>query len=311
MNPSLEDKNPLGVSFAICTYNGNQMLIQAIQSIRERVHTQFPYEIVVVNNNSTDETHHLIQEYIKKTKSTHIKYDVETHQGLVYARRKATQKAAYRYISFIDDDNFILSKEWVDRVIDIFENHPNVGIIGVKTIGEYEIPPPSWFYTIQQAYAVGEQYHTSGFTDSHNRNFVWGAGMSIRKILLENFFQDKKIDAFLLTGRHADKTTAGEDGLISLYVLHRGFQLFYAPELQLIHYIKKNRLTLAYARSLSKNIGYSQMILRYHPFNKHTPHKIKACIYSFIKLIQCILQRRLILMYYHIGQLKYFIKHFV
>jgi glycosyltransferase involved in cell wall biosynthesis len=100
----------------IPTYNGEKRLPQLLERLREagRSHSvksqtnteQFSWEILVVDNNSKDNTAKVVQEYQANWPDTYpLRYSFEAEQGAAFARQRAIKEARGELIGFLDDDN--------------------------------------------------------------------------------------------------------------------------------------------------------------------------------------------------------------
>lgn len=246
-----------GVSLVICCYNSADKLPPTIQHIIDmRVSDGIPWELIIVDNASTDGT----SEIAAKLVSSHLKdvtrIVVENQLGLRNARLKGFEESRYEYICFIDDDNWVCP-EWVNIVYEIMSGHPEVGACGGKGFPSFESPPPPWFEQFQQCYAVGPQGESSGYVDS--RGFLWGAGLTIRSTawqeIVENGF------SFSLSGRHGTNLSSGEDSEICLALLCYRWRLWYDDRLLYYHYLPSFRLTSDYLKKLTRGFGASEVVL--------------------------------------------------
>ncbi|MFM7408777.1 MAG: glycosyltransferase [Cuspidothrix sp.] len=97
------------LTVAIRTYNGEKYLRELLDKLRSQINTDnIIWEIVVVDNNSTDNTAKIIQEYqLKDSKHCPINYYFESRQGASFARAKAMQEAKAPLVGFLDDDNLV------------------------------------------------------------------------------------------------------------------------------------------------------------------------------------------------------------
>ena len=91
------------MSVIICTYNRCESLRQILQCLLFQDFDKFKYEIIVVDNNSTDNTREIVTE-MSKSSAVSIKYIFENRQGLCYARNTGIQYARGEIIAFTDDD---------------------------------------------------------------------------------------------------------------------------------------------------------------------------------------------------------------
>lgn len=246
-----------GVSFIICTYNGKDRILPAIENIFNQ-NSDNPFELIVVDNNS-DEDHFLFYQELQKKYT--FKLIVEKKQGLIYARNTGILVSKYEYITFIDDDNYIIGN-WVDKVVKIFDQNPEVGIIGSKNNYLITTDIPEWFFKYKECYAVGEQWHKNGIIDFSKRSYVWGAGMSIRKKLWLDAIHELSDNIFMLTGRTSNTLTSGDEHIFCRYVYQKNYKLFYSSEIELNHLITPNRLSIDYLFNLNYFFGKSQKALR-------------------------------------------------
>src|SRR5258708_35944509 len=92
------------ISAVICTYNRAEYLGRAIESLAHQDLDSAGYEIIVVDNNSTDNTAQLVKNSIEAYPSVQIRYVLETEQGLSAARNRGAHEAAGNYIAYVDDD---------------------------------------------------------------------------------------------------------------------------------------------------------------------------------------------------------------
>ena len=133
-------KNEL-ISVIICTYNRAELARQAIKSVLAQDFPQTDYELLIVDNNSTDHTRALAQEFCKAYPNVH--YFMESKVGLSYARNRGWQEAQGDYVAYIDDDCKV-PPAWLrvaSRVVE--QEHP--AAFGGPYYAFYNSPKPAWF----------------------------------------------------------------------------------------------------------------------------------------------------------------------
>ena len=115
----------LNFSVAIRTYNGEKYLPLLLEKLRSQVNTEnISWEIVIVDNNSTDNTTRIIQEYqLDWPESYPIHYFFEPQQGACYARQRAMKEAKGSLVGFLNDDN-LPSPDWVASAYVFGQSHP-------------------------------------------------------------------------------------------------------------------------------------------------------------------------------------------
>ena len=90
------------LSVIICTYNRVELLGKCVNSLMTQTARKENYEIIVIDNNSTDNTADLIRKI--KIINSNLRYVKEANQGLSYARNRGWKEAKGEYIAYIDDD---------------------------------------------------------------------------------------------------------------------------------------------------------------------------------------------------------------
>jgi len=244
-----------GVSLIICTFNGAKLLRDTIGYVnRQKVETSIPWELLVIDNASDDGSAAVAMESCKPEVTVRVIHEPE--KGLIHARYRGIKEAAYEYISFIDDDNWI-DANWIQHIYEIFITHPEVGMCGGRSIGAFEVPPPDWFTKVEGSYAIGSQGKGTGdITDTWGH--LWGAGLSFRKSAFESLI--KSGFKSVLTGRRGKNLSAGEDTELVYAFKLAGWHLWYSDSLTLQHYIPSNRFEWNYVVRMYKGFGKSHAV---------------------------------------------------
>lgn len=113
------------VSVIIPTYNCVRFLPEALDSVFRQTYQNF--EIVVVDDGSTDDTRELVKSYIDKYPGK-LNYIYQENQGLACARNTAINHAKGEYIAILDADDIFLPTK-LEEEIRAFEANPEVGIV--------------------------------------------------------------------------------------------------------------------------------------------------------------------------------------
>ena len=92
------------ISFIIPAYNAEKTIERAIKSILEQEETSLEYEIIVVNDGSSDNLDEKMEQYQQNEK---IKYFKKENGGLSDARNYGLTKSKGEYIIFVDSDDYI------------------------------------------------------------------------------------------------------------------------------------------------------------------------------------------------------------
>lgn len=146
----------LDLSVAICTYNGAMRLPAVLDQLRKQVGTEkIQWEVLVVDNNSSDRTAEVTSNYIKHwRKDCELRYVFEERQGVSYARSRAVEEAKSReLLAFLDDDNFP-AENWVAEAYSFGQEHPQAGAYGGIIHARLDEPPPNYFERVKIFFAI-------------------------------------------------------------------------------------------------------------------------------------------------------------
>lgn len=235
------------ISIIIPTYNRQNQLEKTIDSIF-RLKTSFEkFEIIVVDNGSTDKTRELVQRFQKQNPEILLKYVYDNVPGLLTGRHRGLKESKGNVLSFIDDD-VIVSETWLDTIFNVMSERTDITFLTGPCFPDYEIPPPQWLEYFWINENGGTRCGWLSLLDFGTEvceispKFVWGLNYTIRKT-----------DLMELGGFHPDNMPAnlqmfqgdGETGL-SLKAIEKGKKALYHPGVMLYHQISKERLTFEY-----------------------------------------------------------------
>ena len=121
----------IGVSVIICCYNSALKIKPTLEHLAlQKRNTNLPFEIILVNNNSTDNTvEKAIGIWLKLGQPFPLVVKEENRPGLNNARLKGIETANYAYLIFCDDDNSFCD-DYLINVKSIFESMNEVAMIG-------------------------------------------------------------------------------------------------------------------------------------------------------------------------------------
>lgn len=248
-----------GVSIIVCCYNSANRLPETLLHLaRQQVSKALQWEVVLVNNNSTDTTPQVAKklwsDYGEPVQMVIID---ELQSGLSYARRKGIMIANYDILLWCDDDNW-LCENYVQTAFDIMEQNSEIGALGGWCEGAFEIEKPSWFDLYAKYFAVSKQGNKSGDI-THNKGCLYGAGMVLRKthhIELERLgFRQ------LLDDRIGSSLSSGGDTEYCFALRLLGYKMWYDERLYFKHFMTEGRLSLNYVSRIRKAMTYSNFML--------------------------------------------------
>ncbi|HEX9513713.1 MAG TPA: glycosyltransferase [Puia sp.] len=245
-----------GVSVIICSYNGADKLPATLKSLSEQIVLPgIPFEIVLINNNSTDDTASVVrQTWASLDEPFPLRIFDQPIPGLSYARAMGIMSAQYEYLIFCDDDNW-LCKDYLSKVYSLFRTKAEIAMIGGVGEPVFEKPPPAWFYELEGfGYALGTEGRQTGYVD-----LVYGAGMAIRKSVLENI--TGRNFAFVLSDRNGKGLSSGGDSELCLLICLTGNKIFLDTSLVFQHFMTKDRMNWKYYLRLRRSFGKANAYL--------------------------------------------------
>jgi len=233
-------------SIIIPTFNRAKSLALALQSLVLQDFSSSEYEILIVDNGSTDDTKKVTDVAISNNSAHNIKYIFEPEPGLLSGRHRGAFEAEGEILIFVDDDIEAV-KGWISAIIKAFEDS-SVHLIGGPSLPKFEVEPPEWikrYCNIKEGRIICVRLSLLNIGDEKceiDPLYVWGLNYAIRKKTL-----------FDLGGFHPDCIPKhlqhfqgdGETGL-SLKVKEKGLRTLHIPEAMVYHNIPKERLTVSY-----------------------------------------------------------------
>lgn len=111
------------VSVVTPTYNRAGFLPQAIESVLQQTFGDF--ELIVVDDGSTDDTPHLMDRYLRDTR---VRYFKQSNQGQSVARNRGIEEARGEYICFLDSDNAWREKK-LEQSLEVFRHNPEFHVV--------------------------------------------------------------------------------------------------------------------------------------------------------------------------------------
>lgn len=131
------------ISVIIPAYNRGNVISKTINSFVNQSLSKDNYEIIIVDNNSTDNTREIVKEIIQFNKFPKIRYILETRQGAHWARNRGAKEAKNEIFYFTDDD-MEADKDLLAEILKVFNLGYNIGSATGVILPKFEIQPPKW-----------------------------------------------------------------------------------------------------------------------------------------------------------------------
>lgn len=238
-----------GISVIICCYNSSTRLPATLGALRRQA-TSLPWEVVVVDNASSDNTALTAKANWPIQNNVSLQVEYEGTPGLNYARLRGFERAKYEIVVFVDDDNW-LEPCYLQAVWDSFRDHPRLGACGGRIIAQYEVQPPPWLHEFAGALAVSSNNACTGVLPQGK--YLCGAGLAIRKEAWNSLYENGFV--FMTTDRCGSVPLGGGDTELCYALQLAGWQLYYSDSMELRHFIPRSRCNWAYFRNLFRSHG--------------------------------------------------------
>ena len=238
------------ISVIICTYNRERYIGEALKRVAKTKYRE--YEIILVDNNSTDGTAQIVKDFIKANPGVPIKYFLETKQGLSNARNRGMEEANGDVFVFLDDDSLVQG-DYLKTLDDYLTLNPQADAFGGRIEPLFdECPRPKWLCRWSMGWVsaldMGDSVH-----EFEGKAFPIGANMGIRRAIAEKagpFNPD--------LGRKGGNMDAGEEKDMFRRIRAAGGTIWYFPELRVQHVIPEKRTTLEYVDRFADGVGISE-----------------------------------------------------
>lgn len=247
------------VSVVICTYNRAQYLPQAIESVLAQSFQDF--ELIIVDDTSTDNTQILMEKYISDTRVRYIKNDINL--GLGKNRVKSTKEARGEYIAILDSDDYWVDINKISKQVDFLDKNKKVGVVG--TFGKI----------------VDDKDNIIGKLEYKTNN------LDIRKHILSyhQFLHSSvlfKKEAFIKAGGYDDTLSPAEDFDLILKI-GTEYELANLPEYS-THYRVHNENSSS--NDKQKRIDHAKLHLKViKKFKGFYPNYFPALIKSYLRIL--------------------------
>src|SRR6185503_1030699 len=134
----------LQASVVICTYNRAYLLSLCIESVYALNFSKENYEVLIIDNNSTDDTPAICKDDGAKFPLLNLRYIHESSQGVAYSRTRGAKEAKGDIVAYIDDD-CLADPNWLSEIINFYNSHAECMSSGGRIIPEYRVPVADWY----------------------------------------------------------------------------------------------------------------------------------------------------------------------
>jgi len=248
------------VSVVVATYNRCEILPGTLESLINQ-EGETAYEVIVVDNNSTDDTRNVIEKLRAQPGYEKLTYYFEDKQGVSHARNKGIGAARASIIAFTDDD-IRPARNWVSSINKAFKQFPEADCIGGKVLPHPETKFPAWltdkYWTPLALLDLGPE--------PVKLNVHKGAGLVAANMAARaSVFQDVGLFHPQLQ-RVKDSVGSMEDHEFQLRLSAAKKRLMYVPDLVVYAHVLEERLSKEYHRRWYCGHGHFYAVMRDEEF---------------------------------------------
>lgn len=241
-------------SFITCTYNRDKYIGQTLQSVCDQTYADNNHEIIVIDNNSTDNTASICEEFRAEYPNKNFRYFKEMNQGLSFALNRGIKEAQGEYLIFVDDDETIIP-EHLERLDNHLRTYPEAVLCGTPVIPVYEIPEPKWMSRFTQRLIGGYFDQGKEVKILEAKNYP-GTGHTIIKKELYERYGNYNTEL----GRKGTSLIGAEDKDMFNRLKNNNIVCYYLPDIPIYHHIPPNKMTDEFFHKLTYSIGKSERI---------------------------------------------------
>jgi len=244
----------VNISVIICTYNREKYLYNALKSIAENGFPFNKYEIVLINNNSSDNTEAECKRFQNDFPAVNFNYFVENNQGLSFARNRGIEEAKGDILVYVDDDAKV-NRAYLKTIDDFFKENQTAMAVGGAIFPIYETKEPSWMSHYTKSLITAYKDEGNKIIKFKANKYPSGGNAAYKKSVFE------KVGNFnTKLGRKGTSLIGAEEKEIFDKMKALNMPIYYLPDMILYHIIPSVKLTKEYFNKLTFSIGQSERI---------------------------------------------------
>lgn len=236
----------------ICTYNRAKYIGPLLESIAANDLDKKEFEILLVDNNCTDNTREICETFVAVHPEVTFRYTAEPEQGLSAARNRGIKEAKGDIIVYIDDDALV-DPHYLRDYAEWFAAHPETMACGGPIEPLYETQEPDWMSPYTRTLLTAWMNYGDKVREYPKGRFPGGGNAAFRKSVFD------KVGWFNTElGRKGDSLAGAEEKDIFDKMHTLGMQILYLPTPVLHHIIPQKKLEKEYFSRWTLQIGMSE-----------------------------------------------------
>jgi len=226
------------ISAIICTHNRSEYLKRAVESLLSQSISKERYEIIIIDNRSTDNTKEIVRDLFLE--APNIVYQYEERLGLSKARNRGLEESRSEIVVYMDDDA-VACQDFLKRHLEAYEKvSPTPVSVGGRIYLDWEMPKPGWYPDtegFERCLTRLDYGDEARFLEFTRCEYPYGANMSFLKSdLLE-------IGGFEIgLGRQGTNLLSNEESRMFYALYERKAKVYYEPRAYVRHAVLKERI---------------------------------------------------------------------
>lgn len=237
------------LSIIICSYNRANYIGEALDALYQQSAPLDQFEVLVIDNNSSDGTPKVFEQWRLAHPNGHFHYTTETKQGASFARNTGAALAISDWLCFIDDDA-VANKDFVEKIIQHIKLYPDRVGFGGRIIPRYVPAEPKWMsYYVSSM--VGNFDYAPTACAFENGKYPLESNMVVNKKtfdLIGGFNTN-------LPGVVGTLRIGGEGKDLFYKIMALGNKIYYDPSIIVEHVVEVKKLTKEYLYRVASGIG--------------------------------------------------------
>jgi len=237
------------LSIIICSYNRASYISDALTSLYVQSSGLDNFEIIIVDNNSTDNTKDVYAQWRQTNTTGQFTFISETKQGASFARNTGAAIAKGEWVCFMDDDA-VATTDYVKNIIKHIQDQPFIVGFGGRIIPKYIPGEPKWMsYYVSSL--VGNFDYAPTACAFENGKYPLESNMIVKKSVYDQIggFNEN------LPGVMGTLRIGGEGKELFYKIIALGHTIYYDPSICVHHVVEVKKLTSEYMYRVASGIG--------------------------------------------------------
>lgn len=258
------------VTVVVPTYNRCERLTPLLASLAAQRAPDVSFEVLVVDNNSTDRTREVVERFVDAHPELCLRYLFDPRQGVSYARNTGIARARAPIVAFIDDD-VEAAPDWLLQLVRAFEAHPEIDVIGGRVRPAWHRPAPPW---------LTSRHHGAVAVQDRPAPMLVNAANASACLISANLAC--RAAACLAVGGFSPRYPRCQDREFQLRLWKAGFQGLYLPHIEVSVDVPDDRRTKQYHRRWQRTTGKYHARMRYRDLVDVTGALVERCHRTFL-----------------------------